>query len=152
MTQNLIRRLPFRRFPESLFAGPGALDFPFGFLDHEPGGELRPSLNLHETTDAFLVQAELPGVSEKDLKVELKKNVLTISGELRRSKPEEGQSRLVELREGNFLRAMALPAPVQAEQVRATMKNGILEIRLPKVEPELDVRVIPVAGEIQNDT
>jgi HSP20 family protein len=139
MTQQLIRRFPYSRFPQSLLA------------DLHECDKLRPSVNLHETAGAFVVQAELPGVSEKNVKIELKKNVLQISGELSRGKPEGSDFHLVELREGDFLRAMALPAPVKADQVTAHMKNGILEVNLPKEEPVREVRVIPVGESIQTE-
>ncbi len=139
MTQHLIRRFPFSRFPQHLLA------------DLHECDKLRPSVNLHETAEDFLIEAELPGVAEKDIKIELKKNVLQISGELSRAKPEGGDCHLAELREGDFLRAMALPAPVEADQVTARMKSGILEVRLPKKEPVREVRVIPVGDSIQNE-
>lgn len=151
MTQHLIRRFPFSRLPHNLLAEMHGCQ-PLGAnLENQEFGQLRPSLDLHETADAFIVEAELPGVAEKDVKIELRKNVLKISGELHRKAHEEGESKLRELRKGSFLRALALPSPVNHEEVVATMESGILEIRLPKQEPTREVRVIPVGKSIQTE-
>ncbi len=146
MTHHLIRRFPFSRFPHSLFQEPGAVDFQTGC------SELRPNLNLQETATEFVVQAEIPGVAEKDVQVELKKNVLKITGEIPARNEDDANLRVAELRHGKFLRAMALPSPVQAENVTASLKSGILEIRLPKEDADRDMRVIPVSGGIQTET
>jgi len=94
-----------------------------------------PAVDIRETDDALLVQAELPGIDKKDVKVEVKDGVLTISGERKYEKDvKEENVHRIERSYGKFVRSFALPTNVDTERVDATMKNGILEIRLPKQE------------------
>jgi len=94
-----------------------------------------PRVDIRETDDALLVQAELPGIDKKDIKLEVKDGVLTISGERRYEKDvKEENVHRVERVYGKFMRSFSLPTNVDADQVSATMNNGVLEIRLAKRE------------------
>ena len=110
-------------------------------LDEEPFGRMRmfeqwaPSVDIYETDEALVVQAELPGIEKKDVKVEVKDGVLTISGERRYEKDvKEENIHRIERSYGKFVRSFSLPTNIDVDHVDATMKNGVLEIRLPKVE------------------
>ena len=94
-----------------------------------------PPLDVYETKDDLVVAAELPGVREKDVQLSLLGDVLTLRGQ-RRPEPEvvEEQYHRIERWSGPFERRLQLPVPVQGERVRASYQDGILEIRLPKVE------------------
>jgi len=94
-----------------------------------------PAMDVVETEDHFVLRADLPGLSEGDVKIELEDNVLTVSGE-RKSEHEqrnEGYYR-VERSFGAFSRSLTLPEGVDADGIQASFENGVLEVRIPKPE------------------
>lgn len=98
-------------------------------------GQWAPSVDIRESDEALLVQAELPGIEKKDVHLEVKDGVLTLSGERRYEKDvKEENIHRVERAYGRFSRSFSLPRNVDAEKVEATMKDGVLEVRLPKRE------------------
>ncbi|MFQ5356545.1 MAG: Hsp20/alpha crystallin family protein [Mariprofundaceae bacterium] len=98
-------------------------------------GQWAPSVDIKETDDALLVQAELPGIEKKDVHLEVKDGVLTLSGERRYEKDvQEENVHRIERAYGQFSRSFSLPRNVNAEKVAATMKDGVLKVRLPKLE------------------
>jgi len=108
---------------------------PFGRMREFGEEEWAPSVDIYETDEALVVQAELPGIEKKDVKVEVKDGVLTISGERRYEKDvKEENIHRIERSYGKFVRSFSLPTNIDMDHVDATMKNGVLEIRLPKVE------------------
>ena len=94
-----------------------------------------PLVELYETKDDLFVTLELPGVREKDMHVSITGDMLAVKGERRFESDvkDEGYYRL-ERGYGKFERSIPLPIPVQADKVKATYRDGVLEIRLPKVE------------------
>ena len=98
-------------------------------------GQWAPSVDIRETDDALLVQAELPGIDKKDIKLEVKDDSLTISGNRHYEKEvnEENVHR-VERSYGSFIRSFSLPSNIDAEKVHAEMKDGVLTVRLSKRE------------------
>ena len=94
-----------------------------------------PAMDLVETGDSFVLRADLPGVSEKDVKLELEDNVLTVSGERKaeHEQRKEGYYR-VERASGSFSRSLTLPEGVDADSVVANFNQGVLEVRIPKPE------------------
>ena len=92
-------------------------------------------MDLVETEDHFVLRADLPGMSEEDVKIEVEDRVLTISGERKAEHEEtkEGYHR-VERAFGAFSRSLTLPEGIDAEAVTATFDRGVLEIRIPKPE------------------
>lgn len=93
-----------------------------------------PPLNLWEDADAIYAEAELPGVDAESIDISVVANELTLGGE-RKSNVEEGDSyHRQERAVGSFRRTVQLPVEIDAEAVSATMKDGVLEIRLPKHE------------------
>jgi HSP20 family protein len=94
-----------------------------------------PAMDLVETDEHFVLRADLPGLSEGDVNLEVEDNVLTVSGE-RKAEHEttkEGYHR-VERAFGTFSRSLTLPEGVDAEAVTASFDRGVLEIRIPKPE------------------
>jgi HSP20 family protein len=94
-----------------------------------------PAVDLVETDDHYVLKADLPGLSEDDVNVEVEDNVLTVSGE-RKSENEdkrEGYVR-VERSYGAFRRSLRLPKGVNPEAVNATFDKGVLEVSIPKPE------------------
>jgi HSP20 family protein len=94
-----------------------------------------PLLNLWEEDDAFLLEAELPGLDLKDLEIYVTgHNQLTIKGERKAPAPEKSVLHRQERGFGAFTRSLTLPTAVDAAKVEARLDNGILRIRLPKSE------------------
>lgn len=98
-------------------------------------GGWAPTVDIFETDDDIVVTAELPGLEKDQVGVEYKDGVLTLRGErkLEREVKEESYHRM-ERSYGAFHRSFTLPGSVDAEKITAKMKNGILEIHLPKKE------------------
>ena len=94
-----------------------------------------PLTDMYETKDDLYVSFELPGIREKDVHVSITGDVLTVRGERKWDKElkEESYHRLERVY-GKFERAIPLPIPVQADKVKATYREGVLEIKLPKAE------------------
>ena len=92
-----------------------------------------PAMDLVETEDHFVLKADLPGMTESDVNVELEGNVLTISGErkIEHEAKKDGYYRL-ERTSGTFSRALTLPEGIDTDAVAATFDNGVLEVRIPK--------------------
>lgn len=94
-----------------------------------------PAVDLHETSEGYLVSADLPGMDQKDIKVDVHNGRLTIHGERsREEKSEEGQFRRYEKSYGRFERSFQLPQNVAEDKVQARFENGVLEVFVPKVE------------------
>jgi HSP20 family protein len=94
-----------------------------------------PASDVVESKDEIVIKAELPGIDEKNVDVEIESGVLTIKGERNAEKEteEKGYQR-IERSYGSFLRSFALPPSVEPEKVSATFTNGLLEVHLPKKE------------------
>ncbi|MBZ4686666.1 MAG: hypothetical protein PWQ96_1995 [Clostridia bacterium] len=93
-----------------------------------------PRVDIHETENEVVVSCELPGLEKKeDVQVEVKDNVLEISGNIARTNEvREEQMFRRERYMGRFHRSITLPSRVKSEGTKATYRNGILEIRMPK--------------------
>ena len=92
-----------------------------------------PAVDIFETENEIMVQAELPGVDRKDIILNLENNVLTLKGERRFEKETKQENyHRIERSYGAFSRAFSIPAIVDEEKIRADYKDGILKIALPK--------------------
>jgi HSP20 family protein len=104
-----------------------------GLAGRRPAGTIGLPLEVRETGAELRVVAELPGVEEKDVSVELVGDVLTIKGEKRTGEEREGEGyHLAERRYGTFARTLRLPFAAEADEVRATFGNGVLTVTVPK--------------------
>ena len=94
-----------------------------------------PMVDVFEEKDDIVVKAELPGIEKDNIQVNLTDHTLTIKGEKKKEEEvkEENYYR-AERSYGSFLRTLDLPRDVRADQVKASFKNGILEVRMPKTE------------------
>jgi len=110
---------------------------------------MMPAVDVHEDEKGLIVTAELPGVSEKDIEVNLAGDMLTIKGEKKtESEEKKGNSTYTERRYGSFARSLRLPFEVKDEQVDAKFKDGVLTVRLPKpAEMQSQVRRIEVKAQ-----
>jgi HSP20 family protein len=105
-----------------------------------------PAMDLVETDEHFVLRADLPGLSEDDVKIEFEDGTLTVSGE-RKAEHEtknEGYYR-VERAFGSFSRSLTLPKGIDPEAVAASFDRGVLEVRIPKPE-ERKPRRIEIGG------
>src|SRR3712207_6608973 len=117
------------------------------------GGQARrwvPAMDLLETADHFVLRADLPGMKEGDVSIELEDNVLTIAGE-RKAEHEDRQEGYyrVERAFGAFSRSLTLPKGVDAEAITAAFNDGVLELRIPKPEERKPRKIAISAGDTQ---
>jgi HSP20 family protein len=117
------------------------------------GGARRwtPAMDLVETDEHFVLRADLPGLTESDVTIELEDNVLTVSGERKAEHESKGEGFYrVERSFGSFSRALTLPKGVDPEAVTAAFENGVLEVRVPKPEQRKPRKIaIGAAGDEQ---
>src|SRR5258707_15016027 len=92
-----------------------------------PGGWI-PAVETEETSDAYVVRAELPGMKREDVNVELRGNELRITGEVK----EEQAGKILRHRHGKFAYRSSLPADADSDKIDAELADGILTVRLPK--------------------
>lgn len=98
------------------------------------GKEWFPDVDILDEKDHILVRADLPGMKQEDISVEVADNTLTIKGERKHeSETKDGKTYRAERSYGAFLRSFTLPAGVDAAKVAAAYKNGVLEVRVPKL-------------------
>ena len=101
-----------------------------------------PAMDLVEADDHFLLKADLPGLGEEDVAIELRDNALTISGE--RKSEHETRERgwyRVERATGKFSRPLSLPEGIDPDAVTASFDRGVLEVRIPKPEAKKPRRI-----------
>lgn len=101
-----------------------------------------PAMDLVETGDALVLRADLPGMSEADVQIEVEDGILTVSGE-RKAEHEERQEGFYRLERasGAFSRSLTLPKNTDATGVTATFDRGVLEVRIPKPEESKPRRI-----------
>lgn len=101
-----------------------------------------PGIDISETDNQFLISAELPGMKKEDIDISVDNGRLSISGERKFEKEEEGKTfHRVETRYGSFNRSFQLPDNVDAESVKATYENGILNISIEKAEDKVKKKI-----------
>ncbi len=98
--------------------------------------ELMPSMDVTETDKEIEITAELPGLEEKDVQINLADNLLTIRGEKKAEKEEKDKNyRLVERSYGSFSRTLELPDGVVPDAIKASIAKGVLKVTVPKPAP-----------------
>ncbi len=101
-----------------------------------------PAMDLAEEGSELVLTADLPGLTEDDVSIEIKDGVLTVAGERRADRTGEGRGyRRVERSFGRFSRSLTLPDGIEADEVAANFDRGVLEIRIPKPEQRQPHRV-----------
>ncbi len=92
-----------------------------------------PTINSRETDDAYYVEVDLPGVKKSDISIDVKDNVLSISGERKiKEEAKEDAYYKVESRYGKFVRNFTLPKDVDVDKIEANNKDGVLEVKIPR--------------------
>lgn len=109
---------------------------PWG-LNRTGGEEWNPQLDLYETDTAFILEADLPGVKEKEVSVEVENHELVLEGHRAfEHVTTQGCFHCSERRSGRFVRHLQLPTSIDQAQIRAEFANGVLRVTLPKLQPE----------------
>jgi HSP20 family molecular chaperone IbpA len=93
-----------------------------------------PLVDIIETDDAFIFQADMPGVSSGDVDVSFENGTLTIAGKVQPRRPENGQYIWREYGVGHFYRSFTLSTPINVDAIKAELKNGELTLTVPKAE------------------
>jgi HSP20 family protein len=123
-----------RRDMERLFSRYRS-DFGIGLLPWE--SEAGPFFDLSETKDRLVLRVDLPGVDPKDLEISVSGDRLTLKGKRQEETVKEtGRYQTVERRFGSFSRTINLPCKLKLDDIQATLKDGTLEIVMPKCGPE----------------
>lgn len=129
----------FNSFPEGFFGRFNRL-----LENSAPASHWHPVVDIYETDSAVVLRAELPGISKKDVHLEVRDHTLVLTGERQQEEEVKGEHYYrVERSYGSFCRAFGLPSAVEADKVKASMKDGVLEITLPKAE-EAKSRMISI--------
>jgi len=108
-------------------------------------GDFVPAIDMFEEGDELVIKAELAGMKREDIKVELSGNMLTLSGEKRgEEKVERKDYYRVEQAYGSFSRTLELPEGVNMDDVKASYKDGLLEIRIPRKTETRKIHSVPI--------
>jgi len=135
------------RLFENAFRGFGLSPFRSDlFTPLSASGLLKPQVDVGATDREYSITVEVPGVEEKDVKVEIAHNTLTIRGEKKQEKEEKDKNYYrIERNYGSFQRVLSLPEDADQEGVNATFKKGVLTITMPrKALPKAEVKQIEV--------
>ena len=112
-------------------------------------GSWVPPVDIYETPDEIVIQAEVPGVKQEDLSIKVEDDTLIISGEKKFDREVEKENyHRAERIYGAFQRSFILPKTVDKEKIKASLKNGVLTIRLPKKE---EVKPKEISIEIESE-
>jgi HSP20 family protein len=115
------------------------------FFGGRPATAFAPAFEVKETAEAFIVKADLPGVAEKDVDINVHNNVLTVSGSRSAEERKEGESyALYERQYGSFSRSFSLPDMADGDRIEASLENGVLHLTIAK-KAEAKPRKIAVA-------
>ena len=135
------------RLFENAFRGFGVSPFRADVFPSMTGaGLLKPQVNIGATDNEYSITAEVPGVDEKDVKVEIANNTMTIRGEKKQEKEEKDKNYYrIERSYGSFQRVLSLPEDADQENIKATFKKGVLTIQMPRKDvPKEEVKQIRI--------
>lgn len=114
----------------------------------EESAILKPRVDLSATDQEYLLTVEIPGVSEKDVSVDISGNTMTIKGEKKQEKEEKEKNYYrIERSYGSFQRVLSLPEDVDQAGIKASFKNGVLSIAMPRLSlPKSEGKQIPITA------
>ena len=126
------------------------LSFPWKIMkafgvDPSTEQSLMPALDVTSDEKAYKIAVELPGVATENVKLEVKNGALVLSGEKKEETTD--QKHVTERRWGSFTRSLTLPDDADVEQIKASHKNGVLTINIPKKEPKETTQKIAITTE-----
>ncbi|KAI0327706.1 HSP20-like chaperone [Cubamyces sp. BRFM 1775] len=137
-----------RRWAVPCFGNPGANNQLQAQNANTAPRVLRPRVDVHEDKEKNLVTAtfELPGINKQDVNIDLRNNVLTVSGESKAESEKSENGYVVrERRYGRFARSLPVPEGVKPEEIKAAMDNGVLTVTFPRLTPEQQPKKITVS-------
>ena len=143
---NLMRYEPFREFENLTSRLNRVLGMELKPMTVPEGAfaDWAPAMDVEETENEYLVKADLPDVKKEDVKVTVENGILAVEGERRMEKEEKGKKfHRIERSYGKFVRRMAMPTDVDTQQVTAAVKDGVLNVHLPK-SPAAKPRLVDV--------
>jgi len=109
--------------------------FRFPYMQEEARSSAwNPPVDVLEENEKIVVKVEVPGIDEKDLKVTFEDGLLTVSGERQFERKDDRNYHRIERTYGTFTRTFTLPRSIDAGQIKADYRNGVLEIEIPKKE------------------
>ena len=123
-----------------------------GFPSLDMTGAVSPAIDINETESAIELTAELPGLGEDDVEIELKDQRLTLRGQKKVTHDRAGDMRISERSYGSFSRTMTLPDTsarvdtVDIEKITAEFDKGVLHIKMPKTEPQNPARKVKISS------
>lgn len=129
----LVKWEPFRELEDMLDHYTNRLHWPSLSREAFTTAEWSPKVDIVETDKEYTIKAELPEVNKEDVKVNVENGELSISGERKQEKEEKGKKfHRIERYYGSFMRSFTLPDNVDATQIKANFKDGMLNLTLPK--------------------
>ena len=133
----LVRWDPYRDFPR--FPGRWNRFFDDSSMDRFDDEHLGtcncyPMVDIFEDADGYRFEAEMPGLNPDDIDIKMEGSTFYLSGEKKNGKPVEGTVHRTERFTGKFSRSFSLPEPVNGEKVKASYKEGVLTVSIPKAE------------------
>lgn len=130
---NIVRRNPWSLFDEFSRMFPAMTDDESRVV----GSNWAPAVDIKEEADRYVIHADIPGVPPEDIDISMEQGVLTIKGERHHEaeQDKEGYHR-IEREHGTFMRRFALPENVDAENITAASKDGVVELSLPKAKQQ----------------
>jgi len=109
---------------------------PLGWVEEAEAEDLVPAMDIREREDEYVVRTDLPGIKKEDIQITLENGVLTITAETKSEKEtkEDGQVLRQERRYGKYVRSLRMGTQVDGNRLKASYKDGVLELILPKAE------------------
>ncbi len=111
-----------------------------------PGLVFTPEVDIFETEKELVLLADMPGVQTKDLNIDLRENVLTLTGDIAPFEGAEEEDILIEYETGKFYRQFTLSEVIDQERIEAALSDGVLRLTLPKVEKATPRKITVTAG------
>lgn len=113
---------------------------------HESEMTLRPQVDIFEDAEGITLMADMPGVSREHLNIEVDKDMLLVEGDARINMPDGMEAVHADVRATRYRRSFALSSELEADKIDASLKDGVLNVRIPK-RPEVRPRKIEVRVE-----
>ena len=111
-----------------------------------PGLVFTPDVDIYETDTQIVLLADMPGVLAKDLVIDLRDDVLTISGDIAPLEAAEEEDILIEYETGRFSRQFSLAEVIDQQKIEAALENGVLRLTLPKIDKATPRKITVTAG------